>query len=149
MHYEDLITDVPGAKRELIVFVLIVSALTMLNVVFLFYRQQPVIAHRLYDYRSPFTFQNILHDGDTRFKACFHKNIQGGFYLCFLFPPPKGNHLREGFMSARSFESTFVDAEYMHKYVEKFKDQKWKQGRDLRGFQVKRIRGMFQVTPVF
>jgi len=149
MHYEDLITDVPGARRELVIFVLIVSLLTALNVAFMFVRQQPIIAARLYDYQTPFTFQNILHDGDTRFKACFHKEVRGGFYLCFLFPPPKRNQLREGFMSAASFERVFVDPEYMHKYVGKFKDSKWKQGKDLKGFEVKKIKDIYQVTPIF
>ena len=149
MHYEDLITDLPGAKRELILFVLILGTITALNVGFLFVRQQPLIAHRQYDYKTPFTFQNIIHDGRTRFKACFHKNIQGGFYLCFLFPPPKGNRLHEGFFSADSFETTFIDSEYMKKYISHFKDVKWEQGKDLRGFNVKKHHKMYEVTPVF
>lgn len=149
MHYEDLITDAPGAKRELFLFVLVLGMLTFINLSMLFIRQMPIIEARQYDYRSPFTFQQILDNKQMRFKACFHKDIRGGFYLCFLFPPPKSNLLAEGFLSIQSFEQSFVDPGYLKAYVAKFKETKWQSGKDLTGFEIKKIKEIYQVTPVY
>ncbi|MDT8448111.1 MAG: hypothetical protein RRB13_14560 [bacterium] len=149
MHYEDLISDAPGARRELVWFVLVLGALTALNVGALFYRQQPLIEHRQYDFASPFEFKQILHNGDMRFKACFHKNVQGGFYLCFLFPPPKRLALHEGFFDTDAFERVFIDSEYMRKYINKFKEKKWDTGHHIAGFQIQRLKDSYKVTPTF
>lgn len=149
MHYEDLITDVPGARRELFWFLLVLSTLTAINLAMLFIRQQPIIEHRQYDFASPFEFRQILHDGESRFKACFHKNVQGGFYLCFLFPPPKRHALKEGFISADRFEASFVDADYMRQYVAKFRQKQWDTGHRISGFQVERLKDAYKVTPTF
>ena len=149
MHYEDLITDVPGAKRELVWFVLILFALTSINVAMLFSRQQPLIDHRKYDYQSSFMFKRIMHDGESRFKACFHKSVAGGFYLCFLFVPPKPSALREGRYSPERFERMFVDADYIKKYVDQFRDKRWEQGKNLRAFDIAKVKDSYKVTPVF
>ncbi|OGG96854.1 MAG: hypothetical protein A2508_00255 [Candidatus Lambdaproteobacteria bacterium RIFOXYD12_FULL_49_8] len=145
MHYEDLITDLPGAKRELVLFSLVLFMLTTVNAGMLFVRGYPLIQHRQYDFETTFEFREIMHDGDLRFKACFHKSVAGGFYLCFLFPPPKSMALREGRYSPEHFERIFVDTEYTKKYVDQFRERRV----DLSGFDVVKTKDSYRVTPIF
>ena len=149
MHYEDLITDVPGARRELVWFALVLFSLTAINVSMLFVRGQPLIQHRQYDFQSPFLFTEIMHDGELRFKACFHKSVSGGFYLCFLFAPPKEAMLKEGRYTPDRFESIFADQTYIKQYINKFREKRWDKGKDLQGFEVTKLRNAFRITPVF
>ena len=136
-------------KVEFAKFLFVVSLITSLAVGNLFYRQIPLIEMREYDFYSPFVFRMIPHEGEMTFKACFRKELFGGYYVCHKFPPSKVRYLKDGSYSPEQFSRLFIDQDYLGKFIAKFDERQVKIRRNFFGFRIDQTRRDLVVTPLY
>lgn len=136
-------------RWELFKFVTVMALITSIALGNMFYRQQPLIKIREYDFQSTFVFRNIYHEGELTFKACFKKELYGGYYVCFKFPPSKRKLIESGDFTPEDFAEMFVDPVYMDKFLARFYETQGKIGHEFLGFRINYTRRDLSVSPVY
>ena len=146
----EFVEEVINVKLEWIKFIVVLGLLVVIGVGNIFVRQMPIIELRTYDYQTPFVFRNVWHDGEVRFKVCFHQRFMKfyGYYVCHRFPPTRDRYLKDGTYSTYEFTNLFIDPVYMGKFIAKFEQKNNKLGDKFLGFKIQNKPSDLLITPI-